>query len=116
VPAEKVGAAIEMDAHENVAAVEKTAPAVAPQAADDRALVAQAQRQLDRGAAQKALALARQAADANPKNADAWLITGAAQQQLGHDHDAKTAYARYLELAPNGSFAREIRSIVRTLQ
>ena len=81
----------------------------------DEALTVLAHCQLDRGAAGKALASATRATQANPQNADAYLVIGAAQQQNGRNGDARSAYERYLSLAPRGSYAGEIRSILRSL-
>ncbi|HEX9105330.1 MAG TPA: CDC27 family protein, partial [Polyangia bacterium] len=90
--------------------------AVALKADGDDALVLLANCHLDRGNLDKALAAAQLAAAANSENADAYLVVGAVQQQKGHDPEARTAYERYLKLAPKGQFAGEIRSILANLR
>jgi tetratricopeptide (TPR) repeat protein len=89
--------------------------AVALRADGDEALVLLANCHLDRGNLEKALAAAQLAAAANGENADAFLVIGAVQQQKGHNPEARTAYERYLKLAPKGQFAGEIRTILATL-
>jgi hypothetical protein len=82
----------------------------------DAALVLLAHCQLDRGATAKALASAQKAAQANSKNAEAYLVIGIAQQEATRTADARNAYQRYLALAPKGQYAGEIRSVLRTLR
>jgi CheY-like chemotaxis protein len=89
--------------------------AVALKADGDEALVILANCHLDRGADDKALAAAQLAVAANPENADAYLVIGAVQQQKSHNPEARTAYEKYLKLAPKGEYAGEIRSILATL-
>jgi DNA-binding response OmpR family regulator len=81
----------------------------------DEALVLLANCFLDRGNMDKAIGLAELAAAANAENADAYLVVGAVQQQKGHNSEARTAYEKYVKLAPKGRFAGEIRSILATL-
>jgi hypothetical protein len=90
--------------------------AVALKADGDEALVLLANCHLDRGAYEKALSVAQLASAANPDNADAYLVIGAVQQQKARNAEARTAYERYLKLAPKGQFAGEIRSILATLR
>jgi tetratricopeptide (TPR) repeat protein len=89
--------------------------AVALKADGDEALVILANCHLDRGNLEKALGAAQLAAAANAENADAYLVVGAVQQQKGHNPEARTAYERYIKLAPKGQFAGEIRSILVSL-
>jgi CheY-like chemotaxis protein/Flp pilus assembly protein TadD len=81
----------------------------------DDALVVLANCMLDRGQNGKALATAQLAVTANPENAEAYLVVGAVQQQNGKNTEARTAYEKYIKLAPKGRFAGEIRSILSTL-
>ncbi|HEX6836212.1 MAG TPA: DUF4388 domain-containing protein, partial [Polyangia bacterium] len=90
--------------------------AVTLKADGDEALVLLANCFLDRGNMEKALAAAQLAAAANGENADAYLVVGAVQQQKEHIPEARTAYEKYLKLAPKGQFAGEIRSILATLR
>jgi CheY-like chemotaxis protein len=90
--------------------------AVSINASGDEALVVLANCHLDRGNMEKAVAAAQLAVAANPENAEAYLVVGAVQQQKGHNPEARTAYEKYLKLAPKGEFAGEIRSILASLR
>jgi len=50
-----------------------------------------------------------------PRDAAVYVHLGAAYQSASRTPDAITAYQRYLELAPNGPFARDVRGIVKGL-
>jgi len=63
------------------------------------ALVAQASRALREGNLVRAVELARQAVNASPGNADAWLTLGAAYQATGDAASAREAYGRCVERA-----------------
>jgi len=89
--------------------------AIALKADGDEALVLLANCYLDRGNMEKALAAAQLAASANADNAEAYLVIGAVEQQKSHTSEARTAYEKYLKLAPKGQFAGDIRSILATL-
>jgi regulator of sirC expression with transglutaminase-like and TPR domain len=43
-------------------------------------------------------------------------MLGAAYEKIEKPKDAVTAYEKYLELAPNGSYAAAIRSILEQLK
>ena len=58
--------------------------------------------------AAKALAL-------DPTIPDAWAFVGTAEQVAGHAKEARVAYQRFLELAPPGRRADDIRAILKTL-
>jgi len=79
-------------------------------AADLAVLVAEAE--LDRGRAGSALTWARKAVAADPNLADAYVFIGTAEQQAGHAQAAKIAYLKYLELAPTGRYAPDLKAIV----
>jgi Flp pilus assembly protein TadD len=81
-----------------------------PAAADLAVLVAETE--LDRGRAGSALTWARKAVAADPNMADAYVFIGTAEQQSGHAQAARTAYLKYLELAPAGRYAQDLKSIV----
>ncbi|HEY2746732.1 MAG TPA: response regulator [Polyangia bacterium] len=89
--------------------------AVALKADGDEALVVLANCYLDRGNMEKALAAAQLAAAANGNNADAYVVIGAVEQQKGHNAEARSAYEKYLKLAPKGQFAGDVRSILASL-
>ena len=59
---------------------------------------------------QKALA---QLADSEPVN---YQMLGAAYEKVNKPKEAVVAYEKYLELAPNGSYAAAIRSILTQLK
>jgi hypothetical protein len=81
-----------------------------PNAADLAALVAEAE--MNRGRAGSSLNWARKAIAVDPNLADAYVFLGTGEQQAGHAQAAKTAYLRYLELAPGGRFAQDVKAIV----
>ncbi len=80
------------------------------------ALVLLANIHLDRGHASKASDYAHRAATADPTNPDAQLVQGAADQQLGHNGEARAAYQKYLQLAPHGKYASDIRAVLKELK
>ena len=49
---------------------------------------------------------------ADSKFADAWLLKGAVMQQKEKLKDARGAYEKYLQLAPKGEYAGEVRTIL----
>ncbi len=51
----------------------------------------------------------------DPKNAQAWLALGIAQQNLGRDSEAKQPYREYLKLKPSGSQADEVRAALQAI-
>jgi Flp pilus assembly protein TadD len=71
-----------------------------------------AESELDRGRAASALTWARKAVAVDPNLADAYVFIGTAEQQAGHAQAARTAYLKYLELAPAGRFAQDLKSVV----
>ena len=56
--------------------------------------------------------LARKALAIDPNRAEAHVYLGNAEQEAGRIDEARAAYKKYLELAPNGPFARELRAIL----
>jgi hypothetical protein len=84
-----------------------------PTAADLAVAVAKAE--LDRGRSAQALAWGKKAVGANPNVADAYVFIGGAEQNAGRGKAAKQAYQRYLDLAPKGRYAADLRSIVGRL-
>jgi hypothetical protein len=77
--------------------------------------VALARIEFDRGRAVQALAWGKKAVAANANAADAYVFIGGAEQTAGHGKAAKEAYQRYLQLAPKGQYAADIRAIVSSL-
>ncbi|HJX53111.1 MAG TPA: hypothetical protein VJ801_10130, partial [Polyangia bacterium] len=84
-----------------------------PEAADLMVILARAE--LDRGRAAEARSWAKRATEVNPDLADAYVVLGGAEQEAENPDAAKAAYKKYLELAPNGRHARELRSILESL-
>jgi tetratricopeptide (TPR) repeat protein len=77
--------------------------------------VAVAKAELDRGRSAQALAWGKKAVGADPNVADAYVFIGGAEQNAGRGKAAKQAYQRYLELAPKGRYAADLRAIVGRL-
>jgi Tfp pilus assembly protein PilF len=84
-----------------------------PEAADIMVILARAE--LDRGRAGEAWTWAKKALSVNPDLADAYLMLGGAEQEAEHPAEAKAAYKKYLELAPTGRHARDLRAILDNL-
>ncbi len=71
--------------------------------------------EFDRGRGAQASAWGRKALAADPNAADAYVFIGGAEQSAGHRKAAKEAYKRYLQLAPGGRYASDLRAIVGSL-
>jgi CheY-like chemotaxis protein len=70
---------------------------------------------IDRGHFLEARSLAKKALATDPQRFEAYVVLGAAEQELGRIDEARVAYTKYLELAPDGPFAHQLRSILRNL-
>ncbi len=88
----------------------KRALEIKADAADVMVMLAHAE--LDRGRAGQALAWATKAAAADPNLAEAYVFIGGAEQEAGRRREAKDAYKKYLELAPKGQYANDVRAII----
>ena len=77
--------------------------------------VALAKIEFDRGKSAVAANWAQKAIAADPNAADAYVFIGGAEQSAGHRKAAKEAYKRYLQLAPTGRYAADLRAIVGSL-
>jgi hypothetical protein len=84
-----------------------------PSAAD--IAVALAKIEFDRGKSAQAASWSHKAIAADPNTADAYVFIGGAEQNAGHRKAAKDAYKRYLQLAPGGRYAADLRAIVGSL-
>jgi tetratricopeptide (TPR) repeat protein len=104
-----------VDAGASRKAQEVCRDAVAANHADAPSLTLLAQAKLLAGRESEAVALAKKAVAADPRNADAYLIMGSIAQGAGQTAEAKRAYETYLRLAPRGSHASDIRSILGTM-
>jgi CheY-like chemotaxis protein len=60
----------------------------------------------------EALQWAERAIALDPRNADAYVIIGGVKQAADDTASARAAYKKYLELAPNGQYAADLRAIV----
>jgi tetratricopeptide (TPR) repeat protein len=87
--------------------------AARPEAAELAVLVARME--LDRGRISDARTWAQKATDVDPNLAEAYVFLGTAEQQAGHAPAARVAYMRYLELAPHGRHAQDLRAILSDL-
>jgi CheY-like chemotaxis protein len=63
----------------------------------------------------EALQWAERAIELDPRHADAYVIIGGVKQAADDADAAKAAYKKYLELAPNGQYAADLRAIVDSL-
>jgi Flp pilus assembly protein TadD len=80
--------------------------------ADPELAMLLAKTELDRGHARQALDWAKRALAIDERQADAYVFVGGAEQAAGHQAAARSAYRRYLELAPKGRYASDLRAIV----
>jgi CheY-like chemotaxis protein len=63
----------------------------------------------------EALQWAERAVELDPNEADAYVIIGGVKQAADDKAGAKAAYKKYLELAPGGQYAADLRAIVNSL-
>jgi predicted Zn-dependent protease len=84
-----------------------------PDSAKAIALLAHAE--FNRSHFKDALSWADKAIKIDPKTADAYVIIGGVHQDAGRNAEAKSAYRKYLELAPKGQYAPDLRAIVDSL-
>ena len=82
----------------------------APTAVDIAVMLAKIE--FDRGRVAQASMWSKKALAADPDAADAYVFLGGAEQTVGHGKAAKEAYKRYLQLAPTGRYAADLRAIV----
>jgi CheY-like chemotaxis protein len=90
-------------------------PALEAAPEDVEIMVILARAEIDRGRLGEARSLARKALATDPQRLDAYVFLGTAEQEAGRIDEARAAYKKYLELAPDGSFARELRAILNNL-
>ena len=89
--------------------------ALASDATLARPLLGFAKAQLERGRSAVAATWARKILQVDDSLADAYLIVGTAEQEARRPSAAKAAYQRYLELAPRGAYANDVRSSLNAL-
>jgi hypothetical protein len=92
----------------------ETKVATAPKV-DVEATYRQGLQQFARGDTNGALASLRQALAANPNYAPTWRGMGLVYEKLGEKDQARTAFKRYLQLAPSAGDAEQIRSRLERL-
>jgi CheY-like chemotaxis protein len=83
---------------------------------DARALLLRSSMLIEGRELEAALEAATASVDADPEFADAHLALGVIQQELGNAEPAADAYRRYLDLAPEGLYARSVRRQLRRLE
>lgn len=74
------------------------------------ALLLQAQILLEDGKMEEAGKAASTCVEVDPKMADCWLTVGVLAQNDGRKDEAVRAYEKYLELAPEGTYARDVKA------
>ena len=84
-----------------------------PHAADIMVMLARAD--IDLGRAAEARSWAKKALRIRRDLPDAYVFLGGAEQEMGKPAEAKAAYQKYLELAPAGRHARELRAVLDRL-
>ena len=82
---------------------------------DVEIMVILARTEIDRGRLGEARSLARKVLATDPQRLDAYVFLGTAEQEAGRIDEARAAYKKYLDLAPDGPFARELRAILNNL-
>jgi tetratricopeptide (TPR) repeat protein len=84
-----------------------------PDSADIMVMLARAA--MDLGRVSEARTWAKKALQINRNLPDAYVFLGGAEQGLGRPAEAKAAYKKYIELAPGGRHARELRAVLDSL-
>ncbi len=90
-------------------------PALEADPKDVQLMVILARAEIDRGHLTEARSLAKKALATDPQRLDAYVYLGTVEQEAGRLDEARAAYQKYLDLAPEGPFARELRSILSNL-
>jgi tetratricopeptide (TPR) repeat protein len=97
------------------ALVKACQPAAAADPKDVDILLVLARAEADHGGSVKALDWAERAISLDPTLPDAYLYAGTAHQAAGHNKDARAAYQKYIELAPTGRYAADLRAVLKSL-
>lgn len=84
-----------------------------PQSAELAVMLAKTE--FERGRARQALDWAKKAVALDAERADAYVYLGGAEQAAGRSAAAKAAYKRYLQLAPQGRYAADLRAVLANL-
>jgi hypothetical protein len=84
-----------------------------PQSAELAVMLARTE--FERGRARQALDWAKKAVALDAERAEAYVYLGSAEQAAGRSAAAKAAYKRYLQLAPQGRHAADLRAVLANL-
>jgi Flp pilus assembly protein TadD len=84
-----------------------------PQSAELAVLLARTE--FEHGRARQALDWAKKAVVLDAQRADAYVYLGGAEQAAGRSAAARAAYKRYLQLAPQGRHAADLRAVLANL-
>jgi tetratricopeptide (TPR) repeat protein len=84
-----------------------------PQAADVMVMLANAE--LERGRTKESMAWAQKALAIDANLPEPYVFVGNAEQLAGHRKEARAAYEKYLQLAPAGSYASDLRAVLKGL-
>jgi cytochrome c-type biogenesis protein CcmH/NrfG len=84
-----------------------------PQSAELAVMLARTE--FERGRARQALDWAKKAVALDAERAEAYVYLGGAEQAAGRSAAAKAAYKRYLQLAPQGRHAADLRAVLANL-
>jgi hypothetical protein len=84
-----------------------------PQSAELAVMLAKTE--FEHGRARQALEWAKKAVALDADRADAYVYLGGAEQAAGRSAAAKAAYRRYLQLAPQGRYAADLRAVLANL-
>jgi hypothetical protein len=103
------------DRHRSKDVLAKCADAFTGDRSSVDAAVMLAKTEFDRGHMVQALDWAKKAIALGADRADAYVFVGGAEQTAGHKTAAKVAYKRYLQLAPQGRYAADLRAVLTTL-
>jgi tetratricopeptide (TPR) repeat protein len=71
---------------------------------------------LEAGHPDEALVWAKRANEIDPNLPEPYVLIGTIEHQAKHHDVAKAAYQRYLELAPRGRYADDLRSILQEMK
>ena len=84
-----------------------------PQSAELAVMLAKTE--FEHGRARQALDWAKKAVALDADRADAYVYLGGAEQASGRAAAAKAAYKRYLQLAPQGRYAADLRAVLTSM-
>ncbi|MEM7157371.1 MAG: hypothetical protein AAF799_31280 [Myxococcota bacterium] len=79
------------------------------------ALTLMAQTYLDQEKIDEALATANKCLQVSPQSADCWLTLGVISEMKEEKEQAQAAYNKYMELSPEGRYAKEVEASLKRL-